>query len=86
VREAGRSGLLQLAIIASDVSENTRDKLIPLLDARRIPYAVLGTRAELGVAVGRAPLSAVGVLSGTLAERILELIKPNSDQRAGISE
>ena len=75
VREAARSGSLHYVLVASDASDNSRDKLLPLLDARRIAYAVVYDRAALGGAVGRAPLSALGITETKLARRVKELLK-----------
>ncbi len=75
VREAARAGDARLVLVAGDASANTRDKLIPLLEARRVPYALACDRARLGEAVGRAPLGAVAVLDPSLAGRIRELLE-----------
>jgi len=75
VREAARSGGLRFAVVAADASENSRDKLLPLLAARGIPHVIRYDRAELGAAIGRAPLSAVGVLEAPLAERLQALME-----------
>jgi ribosomal protein L7Ae-like RNA K-turn-binding protein len=78
VREAARAGTLQLALIAEDASDNSRDKLLPLLGARKIPYVQRFARTELGAAVGRAPLSAVGVVDKSLADRLRALLQPGT--------
>lgn len=78
VREAARSGNLHVVLVASDLSDNSRDKLLPLLDARQIPYAIVSDRDALGGAVGRAPLSALGITEKKLAERVLALLKNKS--------
>ena len=77
VREAARSGSLHFALVASDLSDNSRDKLLPLLDARQIPYAIVSDRDALGGAVGRAPLSALGITEKKLADRVVELLQTN---------
>src|SRR5690606_39776170 len=74
VREAARAGTLRLAVLASDASGNSRGKLLPLLAARGISHVIRFDRNQLGAAVGRGPVSAVGVLDGTFAERLLELL------------
>lgn len=74
VREAARSGILEFALIAADASENSRNKLIPLLDARHIPHGVAGDRAALGAAVGKAPLSALGITDRKFASRVREML------------
>lgn len=74
MREAARSGALRLALLAGDASENSRAKLVPLLEARAIPYRVVADRAALGTAVGRGSLAAVGVTDPGMARRVTELI------------
>lgn len=79
VREAARGGDLLLAVIATDASENSRAKLLPLLAARGISHVIRFERAELGAAVGRGPLSAVGVLDARLARRLKDLLREAQD-------
>ncbi len=74
VREAARAGDARLVVVAGDASGNTRDKLIPLLQARRVPYALACDRARLGEAVGRAPLGAVAVVDPSFAARLRQLL------------
>lgn len=74
VRDAARGGSLLLALIAADASANSRGKLLPLLAARGITHIVRFRRAELGAAVGRGPLGAVGVVDPALADRLLVLL------------
>ena len=83
VREAARSGKLHFALVASDLSDNSRDKLLPLLDARQIPYAIVSDRDALGGAVGRAPLSALGITERKLASRVREIIGEGGHGGAG---
>jgi ribosomal protein L7Ae-like RNA K-turn-binding protein len=70
VREAARGGTLRFAIVAGDASDNSREKLLPLLAARDMPHVVAFTRDALGAAVGRAGLSAVGITDPSLADRL----------------
>jgi ribosomal protein L7Ae-like RNA K-turn-binding protein len=70
VREAVRAGTAHLVFVAADASDNSRDKLEPLLDARGVPCIVAFDRLALGEAFGRAPLSAVGVTDRRFAERL----------------
>lgn len=74
VRLAARSGELRFAVIAADASENSRNKLLPLLAATGIPHVIRYDRSELGAATGRGPLSAVGVVDATLADRLQVLM------------
>ena len=73
VREAARKGRLQFAILAPDASMNSRDKIVPLLRARRIKFVEGPSAAELGAAVGREQTAAVGIIDRQLARGISEL-------------
>jgi ribosomal protein L7Ae-like RNA K-turn-binding protein len=81
VREAARAGTLRLAVLAADASENSRGKLLPLLTARGISHVIQYDRTALGAAVGRGPLSAVGVLDAGFADRLQTLLRAGAQQR-----
>lgn len=72
-RGAARQGTLKGALVAADASPTQRQKLEPLLEARGIPFAVCMSRDELGGALGRGPVSAVGITQESFARRALEL-------------
>jgi ribosomal protein L7Ae-like RNA K-turn-binding protein len=78
VRSAVTSGEVRFAILAADASENSRAKLLPALVTNDVEHVVAYDRARLGAAVGRAPLSAVGVVNASLAARMKMLIGPGS--------
>ena len=67
VREAARRGSLHFALVAEDTSDNSLDKLLPLLAKRGVQHVMRFTRDQLGAAVGRAPLSAVGITTQSFA-------------------
>jgi ribosomal protein L7Ae-like RNA K-turn-binding protein len=75
VREAARGEGLHFALVANDASDNSLDKLLPLLNARQIPYTVRFDRTTLGGAVGKAPLSAIGITDIKLAKRVKEMLQ-----------
>lgn len=75
VREAVRGGGVRLVIVAADASGNSREKLLPLLTARGVSHVIRYDRDELGAAVGRSPLSAVGVVEATFADRLHALLR-----------
>jgi len=81
VRGGIRKGEVVFAILAADGSPTQLRKLTPLLDARRVPYRVLLDRERLGGAVGRGPLSAVGVTNRGFATRAAELSDALSSPR-----
>ncbi|MEX2570628.1 MAG: ribosomal L7Ae/L30e/S12e/Gadd45 family protein [Gemmatimonadota bacterium] len=81
VRSAVRDGSVKQVILAADAADGQRRKLMPLLDARRIPYHIGFSREELGAASGRAPVSAIGMTNPQLARRVRELL-PDPDVAA----
>ena len=74
VRDAARAGTLRLAIVASDASSNSRDKVVPLLQARRVEIAWMPSSSALGQAVGREQTTAVGIVDGQMAKGIRDLM------------
>lgn len=79
VREAVRGGEARFVLIAGDISANTREKLLPLLESRGTPHMIGYDRDRLGAAVGRAPLSAVAVTDASLAARLRELLTESKE-------
>lgn len=73
VRESVRAGRARLVLLAQDASPNTREKLVPLLSARHVPWLAVFDRDRLGEATGRPPAAAVAVEEPGLARRVLEL-------------
>lgn len=73
VRQAVREERLHRVFLAEDAAQGQRQKLVPLLQARGVPSHILFSRVELGSAVGRGPVSAVGVIDRNLARRAGEL-------------
>jgi ribosomal protein L7Ae-like RNA K-turn-binding protein len=67
VREAVKRDKVVLAIVASDASANSLDKLVPLLNARRVKFIEVPSAAELGAAVGREHTAVVGIVDRQLA-------------------
>lgn len=75
VRERVRAGRVRFALVAADLTDTGRDKLLPLLEGRNVPYVVRYDRSELGRAVGRSPLAVVGVVDSGFAERLNALLE-----------
>ena len=76
VRDAARRGQLVLAVVAPDASRHSLDKVLPLLEARRIRYVEAPSAAALGAAVGREATAAVGIIDPDLARGIRALAEP----------
>ena len=85
VRDAAQRGKLQLAVIAPDASRNSLDKVVPMLEAKRIRMIEAPSATELGAAVGRESTAAVGVVDAQLAKGIRALVEsaPDEGQAAG---
>jgi ribosomal protein L7Ae-like RNA K-turn-binding protein len=74
VREAASGGRLRYAIVAADAAENSRAKLLPVLAAKAVDHVIAFDRDRLGAAVGRAPLSAVGLTTAPFANGVKALL------------
>lgn len=70
VRAAALGGKLVLAIVAPDAARNSRDKVLPLLAAKKIEVIEGPSADELGAATGRTAIAAVGVVDRELANGI----------------
>ena len=83
VRESAKSNKLAFAVVASDASANSLDKIVPLLNARRIRFIEVPSAAELGAAVGREQTTVVGIVNRQLAAGVRDLV---SAPRRGAQE
>ena len=72
-RRGVRDGEIAGVLLAADSSPTQSKKLVPLLQARGVPYAACLTRAEIGAASGLGPISALGFTDRNFARRALEL-------------
>ena len=67
VRDAAKRGKLRIALVASDASQNSLDKVISLLDARGVKVLKDFTAGELGEIAGRNSVAVIGVSDAGLA-------------------
>lgn len=67
VREGAKRNKIVLAVVASDASPNSLEKVVPLLNARRVRFIEVPSAAELGAAVGREQTTVVGIVDRQLA-------------------
>jgi len=74
VREAAMKHTLVMAFVAPDASRHSLDKIVPLLDARRVRYVLGPGAAMLGSTVGRDTTAAVGIIDRQLAKGIRALV------------
>jgi ribosomal protein L7Ae-like RNA K-turn-binding protein len=81
VRRAVREGEVARVLLAGDAAPGQAGKLTPLLEARQVPFHFLSTRNVLGAAVGRGPVSALGLTNQNFARRAGELLATRPDAR-----
>ena len=74
VREAAKSNKVVFAVVATDVSSNSLDKIVPLLNARRVRFIEVPSAMELGAAVGREQTAVVGIVDRQLAAGVRDLV------------
>ena len=67
VRDAAKRNKVLFAVVATDASVNSLDKVVPLLNARRVKFVEVPSAAELGGAVGRHQTAVVGIVDRQLA-------------------
>jgi ribosomal protein L7Ae-like RNA K-turn-binding protein len=70
VRAAALGGKLALAVVAPDAARNSREKVLPLLAAKKIEVIEGPSADALGAAIGRASIAAIGVVDRELANGI----------------
>ena len=79
VREAAKRNKVVLAVVASDASPNSLDKVVPLLNARRVRFIEVPSAAALGAAVGRDQTAVVGIVDRQLAAGVIALVSAIED-------
>ncbi len=78
VKDAARRGKLKLALVAPDASHNSREKVLPLLRARRVRVIEGPGAASLGSAVGKESAAAIGITDASLAAGIRRVVDPGA--------
>jgi ribosomal protein L7Ae-like RNA K-turn-binding protein len=78
VRESAKKNKVAYAIVAMDASHHSLDKVIPLLNARRVRFGEVPSAAELVGVVGRESTAVVGIVDRQLAKGIRELVESGS--------
>ena len=82
VRDAARRGRIKLALVASDASQNSLDKIERLLAAKGVPVIDAFSTSELGDVTGREALAVIGVTDAGLARGMASAIPPSGDVNA----
>ena len=78
VRDAARRGRLKIALVASDASQNSLDKVESLLAARKVTIIRSFSGRELGEVAGRELVAVIGVSDAGLAKGIANAISADS--------
>jgi ribosomal protein L7Ae-like RNA K-turn-binding protein len=86
VRRAAFRNKLFLAIVAADASQHSSGKIVPLLRARGVTLIVGPDATELGAAVGRHSVAAIGLVDSELASGVMRVIEENSHPQRGERE
>ncbi|HEY9225797.1 MAG TPA: ribosomal L7Ae/L30e/S12e/Gadd45 family protein [Gemmatimonadaceae bacterium] len=86
VREAARRNKVVLAVVAADASENSLDKIVPLLNARRVRFIEVPSAVELGAAVGRDQTAVVGIVDRQLAAGVRDVVTSAPPPEVGAPE
>ncbi|MFL5576794.1 MAG: L7Ae/L30e/S12e/Gadd45 family ribosomal protein [Gemmatimonadaceae bacterium] len=75
VRDAAMRHKLVYAIVAPNASKHSLDKVVPLLQAKRVRFVEGPSAEELGAAVGRETTAAVGIVDAKLARGIRAIVE-----------
>jgi ribosomal protein L7Ae-like RNA K-turn-binding protein len=78
VREGVKKNKVAFAIVAADASRHSLDKVVPLLNARRVRFVEVPSAAELGGIAGRQSAAVVGIVDRQLAKGIRALVESGS--------
>ena len=78
VREGVKKNKVAFAIVASDASRNSLDKVIPLLNARRVRFIEVPSATVLGGVAGRESAAVIGIVDRQLAKGIRALVESGS--------
>jgi ribosomal protein L7Ae-like RNA K-turn-binding protein len=80
VREGVKKNKVAFAVVATDASHHSLDKVVPLLNARRVRFVEIPSAAELGGVAGRNSTAVVGIVDRQLAKGIRELVESGSER------
>ena len=78
VREGVKKNKVAFAVVAANASQNSLDKIVPLLNARRVRFVEVPSAAELGAVANRDSTAVVGIVDRQLAKGIRELVESGS--------
>jgi ribosomal protein L7Ae-like RNA K-turn-binding protein len=79
VREGAKKNKVAYAIVATDASRHSLDKIVPLLNARRVRFVEVPSATALGNAAGRESAAVIGIVDRQLAKGIRDLVESGSE-------
>jgi ribosomal protein L7Ae-like RNA K-turn-binding protein len=79
VVQAVRNGQAKLVLLAADASANTAKRITDKCRHYGVACFTLGDRFELGRAIGKDARVTLAVADSSMAERIQQLLTPNSE-------
>lgn len=80
VRRATQRDTVRVALVASDISKHSLDKVVPLLRARGVTVIEGLSSTALGAAVGREATAVVGIVDPHLARGVREVVATGGEE------
>ncbi len=70
-----KEGTAKLVIVAEDASDNTKKEFGDMCSYRKVPYAVMGTKEELGKSMGKEMRASLSITDQGFAEAVIKLLQ-----------
>ncbi|MCR4750010.1 MAG: ribosomal L7Ae/L30e/S12e/Gadd45 family protein [Lachnospiraceae bacterium] len=70
-----KEGTAKLVIVAEDASDNTKKEFSDMCSYRKVPYAVMGTKEELGKSMGKEMRASLSITDQGFAEAVIKLLQ-----------
>lgn len=70
-----KEGTAKLVIVAEDASDNTKKEFGDMCSYRKVPYAVIGTKEELGKSMGKEMRASLSITDQGFAEAVIKLLQ-----------
>ena len=70
-----KEGTAKLVIVAEDASDNTKKEFGDMCNYRKVPYAVIGTKEELGKSMGKEMRASLSITDQGFAEAVIKLLQ-----------
>ena len=77
--EAIRKGRAVVVLVAEDAAENTRKKIIPLCEGKKVPWVSFGEKEKLGRYTGKEERSVIAVTDPSFGDKIKEMVRNETE-------